>query len=220
MGNICNHRFLDFHKNGLFPDWNVKYLFIGTFNPEWNNENNNADYFYGRSNYFWSILPTFFHQESLKDSGVNDKIKFSKNEGIGFTDIIKGIKDLDRNNKEHVEKVLSFKDNELITFGSKLIFNTAEIKEYIIKNPSLEKIYFTLLGQNLGLISQSMLDIENYSKKNRPDIHLYRLHTHTGQGLKRGKPRENKLINFWYHQGLKHLNPEFDLKEFPYTENY
>ncbi len=34
----CKHRFI----NELLPNWKIKYLFINTFNPEWNNINNNA----------------------------------------------------------------------------------------------------------------------------------------------------------------------------------
>jgi len=51
----CEHRFL----NDLIPNWELEYLFIGTFNPSWNNNNAvQADYFYGRvRNNFWCILP-------------------------------------------------------------------------------------------------------------------------------------------------------------------
>ena len=38
----CKHRFYD----ELIPEWEIKYLFIGTFNPSWGNQTgNNANYF-------------------------------------------------------------------------------------------------------------------------------------------------------------------------------
>ena len=59
----CKHRFYD----KLIPSWEFEYLFIGTFNPEWNNPNgNNANYFYSRhTNDFWHILPEVFGDTSL-----------------------------------------------------------------------------------------------------------------------------------------------------------
>ena len=79
----CSHRFL----NELIPDWEIEYLFVGTFNPEWDSPNgNNANYFYGRStNDFWYILPQAFggknlmdkrsQKETLKDFLKNKKIE-------------------------------------------------------------------------------------------------------------------------------------------------
>mgnify|MGYP000203195880 CR=1 FL=1 len=45
------HKFLDHNINPK-----AEMLFLGTFNPE--TENNDADFFYGRSrNYLWKLLP-------------------------------------------------------------------------------------------------------------------------------------------------------------------
>ena len=54
----CRHRFYD----KLSPDWELEYLFVGTFNPSWDfNNAEQADYFYGRNrNFFWRILPEVF----------------------------------------------------------------------------------------------------------------------------------------------------------------
>lgn len=41
----CPHRFLGLHlTDSLFPNWEVEYLFVGTFNPLWDRPDaNNAD---------------------------------------------------------------------------------------------------------------------------------------------------------------------------------
>jgi hypothetical protein len=93
----CLHRFLDYHREGLFPSWNVKYLFVGTFNPSWNKPGNNADYFYGRSNYMWLLLPRFLFQDTLQESSIEQKILFCRRHFIGFTDLIKRIDNADYN---------------------------------------------------------------------------------------------------------------------------
>src|SRR5687767_10938197 len=127
----CHHRFYNYHQNilnsELFPDWTLKYLFIGTFNPSWNNSNaNNADYFYSRSTYLWEIITRFFNHSSLKNSSVDAKIKFCTTHGIGFTDLIKGIDQIDFFNPLHQQLITSYKDQDLLNIvgaGAVIDFN-------------------------------------------------------------------------------------------------
>jgi hypothetical protein len=217
----CLHRFIDYHAGGLFPSWNVKYLIIGTFNPSWNKPGNNADYFYGRSNYMWLLLPRFVFEDSLQESSVEEKISFCRRHFIGFTDLIKRIDNTDYNNPHHKEKILSFRDRDLLELelpehGAHLQFNTAEIIDYIDNNPHLERVYFSFLGQNLRSISAAMAEIEANCNHKNPVIPTHRLHTHTGQGLGEGAPRANVLTRRWLNQGLNFgvdLNPN----DFPFN---
>lgn len=212
----CLHRFIDYHREGLFPSWHVKYLFIGTFNPSWNKPGNNADYFYGRSNYMWLLLPRFVFENSLQESSVEQKVSFCKRNFIGFTDLIKRIDNVDYCNPIHKKRILSFKDNDLLGFGADLVFNTEDILSYIDNTPSLERIYFSLLGNNVGTISDAMTQIEQHCLQKNPSIPTHRLHTHTGQGLGKGSPRENVLTNRWHMQGLNFINNLFNPNDFPF----
>ncbi|MEY4604366.1 MAG: hypothetical protein RIT43_1658, partial [Bacteroidota bacterium] len=63
----CNHKFIK-DLQLQYVDWEVKTLFIGTFNPEWEEcASNYAQWFYGRTqrNDFWCILPTVHGTNSL-----------------------------------------------------------------------------------------------------------------------------------------------------------
>lgn len=212
----CPHRFLNYHIDGLFPTWKVKYLFIGTFNPSWNKLGNNADYFYGRSKYMWLLLPRFVFEDSLKESSPEQKTTFCKRRFIGFTDLIKKINNADYDNHLHRERILSFKDADLLQFGQDLVFNTQDIINYINNNSSIERVYFSLLGQNVGSISNAMTEIEHHCLQRNPVVPTHRLHTHTGQGLGKGAPRENVLTHRWFGQGLNYINNLFDPNDFPF----
>lgn len=213
----CLHRFLDYHVDGLFPTWKAKYLIIGTFNPSWNKPSgNNADYFYGRSNYMWRLLPRFVLEKSLEESSIEQKISFCKRNHIGFTDLIKRVDNADYNNNLHRVRILSFKDSDLLQFGADLQFNTQDIMNYIDNNPFLERVYFSLLGQNAGSISVAMEQIEKHCSEKSIAIPTHRLHTPTGQGLGVGSPRENVLTHRWFEQGLKFINDQFNPNYFLY----
>ena len=196
----CNHRFMNIHANGLFPNWEINKLFIGTFNPIWNKPNgNNADYFYGRSKYFWKIIPRYFNEQSLKNSTVAEKIAFCKKNKIGFTDLICNIEDADFMNQQHKNWIFSYKDTDLLNFHN-LQYNTNSILDYLNENNQISA-YFTRLGNGVGNISAQIQHIEaNYHN-------TFRLHTPTGQGLGKGTPRANKLTCKWHQQGLAGINP-------------
>ena len=94
----CEHRFI----NELIPDWELEYLFVGTFNPSWNINNAiQADYFYGRNtNNFWCILPRVFGGENLKYSNRETKVKYIKKKKIGITDLVRIVPMADINNQD------------------------------------------------------------------------------------------------------------------------
>jgi G:T/U-mismatch repair DNA glycosylase len=85
------HRFLN-HQ----IDINTEILIVGTFNPE--TENNEAEFFYGRSrNYLWRLLPTAFGESNLKAASKQEKLNFISKYKIDLIDLIEEIKvDLDQ----------------------------------------------------------------------------------------------------------------------------
>lgn len=115
----CNHKFI----NDLqldYVDWNVKTLFIGTFNPGWIRcPNNYANWFYGRTNRneFWKILPIIYHQEPLLNGNRNIWIEFCRQNEIAITDIIESI-DAEENNPEHLHIICRFRDDQLGNFNN------------------------------------------------------------------------------------------------------
>lgn len=163
----CKHRFY----NSLIPEENnYEFLFIGTFNPEWNAKNgNNADYFYGReSNLFWCILPHAFEENCLINSRPIEWINFCKQtrHRIAITDIIKEIDNADKNNQKHREVLLNgFEDKKLEKF--ELTFNNSEIKEFIRRNQeTLNGVFLTRKSKDgLSKIWDNWLEIKKLCKK-------------------------------------------------------
>ncbi|MFY0626168.1 MAG: hypothetical protein JXR07_07735 [Reichenbachiella sp.] len=79
------HRFADHQVNN-----ETETLIIGTFNPE--TEDNDAEFFYGRSrNYLWRLLPTAYGESDLKGASKQAKLEFINKHKIDFTDLIEKI---------------------------------------------------------------------------------------------------------------------------------
>ncbi len=114
----CNHRFQNELTTHTYP---LNYLFIGTFNPEWNNPNgNNANWFYTRSrNSLWHILPMATIGASLM--GFRQETNFLKewcsNHGIGFSDLVKIVLDADEDNTQHFADIIGFQDQILENYN-------------------------------------------------------------------------------------------------------
>lgn len=157
----CFHRF----QEDLTPQHELRYLFVGTFNPEWNNPNgNNANWFYGRrTNSFWRILPSVFGGENMNTIQHRENPQIWKNyctdNGIGITDIITTI--LDAEEEEHGQQILGFQDEFLEQFNEVLFTNIPEI----IHNNSntLLGVYLTRYSHTLnpnGIFHQKWHQIE------------------------------------------------------------
>ncbi len=144
----CHHRF----QEDLYPNYKLKHLFVGTFNPEWNSQNgNNANWFYGRrTNSFWRILPTVFGHENMNTvfNRLNPqkwKDYVSEN-NIGITDMISSI--LDANEDVQGPQILGFLDNELEAFHE-IIFT--DIIQIIQNNAdTLKGVYLTRYAHTLN----------------------------------------------------------------------
>ena len=158
----CNHRF----QNDLYPNHILRYLFVGTFNPEWNNPNgNNANWFYGRhTNSFWNIMPTTFGHPNLNNAQNRQDPQawrqYCLDNGIGLTDMIETI--LDANEEEHQNQIIGFLDDQLEIFQQ---IQLTDIPRLIEANAqSLCGVYLTrychTLNQN-GLFHNRWTQIEN-----------------------------------------------------------
>lgn len=140
----CNHKFIN-DLQLQYVDWEVKTLFIGTFNPEWEVCLNNAQWFYGRTqrNDFWCILPTVHNANSLIGGDRNIWIDFCRENSLAITDVIESI-DADINNEEHRVAICNFKDEEFVNFE----FTLNNITRILDSHPSINQICIT--RQTLG----------------------------------------------------------------------
>lgn len=176
----CKHRF---YKE-LIPEWKIEHLFVGTFNPEWN-ENNavQADYFYGRKrNNFWSIIAIVFGNEDLKHKSKAEKLFFLKNKKIGLTDLILNVKNANSSSEvDIINLTKKFSDNVLNTY--ELEFNTNSIIEIIKKNKSIKGVYLT--RSTLNGINQVAIEwnkIAEFCKSNNINYQLLRTPANYGGG--------------------------------------
>ena len=165
----CQHRFHDI----LMPQQDrLRFLFIGTFNPEWDAANaNNANYFYGRaSSLFWCILPHAFNDNCLVDKEREEWEEFCAANNIGLTDIISCVTNADQNNQEHIDLLtLGFKDDNLDKktngqFTFNLDFTTQQLTQLIDDNhQTLRGVFFTRsTNQGIGRIWQQWQNVSQH----------------------------------------------------------
>ena len=114
----CSHKFI----NDLllqYTDWEVRTLFVGTFNPAWEVcSNNYASWFYGRTanNDFWNILSLIHGEATIDNGNRNEWIEFCRRNNLAVTDVLKNIIDADEQNVNHQRAICKFKDDELTNF--------------------------------------------------------------------------------------------------------
>jgi len=131
----------------LTPSFPLQYLFVGTFNPSWDNPNgNNANWYYGRrTNDFWYIMPQVFGHQSLmpRQFRTNPDFlrKWCEKNSIGVTDLISSIQDANENNPEHKDWILGMQDEHLENFDD---IACTRINNIIEENhDTLQGIYLT-----------------------------------------------------------------------------
>ena len=78
----CRHRFI----NDINPLGQLKYLFVGTFNPSWDRpQGDDANWFYGRQyNDFWFIMPQVFGLDNLMPQEFRTNRNFLMNPKNGL----------------------------------------------------------------------------------------------------------------------------------------
>lgn len=143
----CPHKFLDDLNLG-YVDYKIETLIVGTFNPEWP-ENNQAEWFYGRThdqyglrnNSFWDVLPRVFGDESLLDGTPQDWKSFCAKHGIALTDLICCINDAVQGNHQHEKWLGGYSDTVIAKNFKK--FQFTDIKKIIEDNPTIKSVYLT-----------------------------------------------------------------------------
>lgn len=205
----CNHKFIQ-HLNLENLDFEPETLIIGTYNPEWP-EDNYAEWFYGRTNnnYFWDTLPKMFEEKSLRENATsNDWKNFCSRNKVALTDLITSIGDAEKNNTDHFEIISKFKDHEFAsTFAS---FKMTDIVQILEKRPSIKKVYFTR-NQGVDLFDHEINKVKEYCQKN--NIRFSYLLTPSKnarfqmKGYQPSNPNlERNLSNFIYEKWLENWN--------------
>ena len=125
------------HKEPFtIPNWEVKHLFIGTFNPSGGEK---VDYNYGRPrNQFWKLLSEIFNTEFI----LNDKDFLNKlqENGILCLDLINSV-EID---VELESSVIGkgYSDTKIINNKVSRVYNTENIQSVINKNRNI-RVYST-----------------------------------------------------------------------------
>lgn len=136
------HQF--YNKDFFFPSWDIKYLFLGTFNPS---EGEKVNYFYSRkTNFFWPTISKIFNDEFNPEKlDFFEKLKFHK---IACMDLILSldIKDVDK--KYIIGK--GYSDSRIINKSVKRVYNTENIKDIINNNPDIQLYSTWGKGSNLN----------------------------------------------------------------------
>lgn len=225
----CFHKFYGHPSHldgnmGLLPNWECNTLIIGTFNPDtFFHPQNPAQYFYGRSAYFWQLISRFLCCENeIQREDTETQLAVLQKKRIGITDLLMSVNDANENSIEDVKRICTVRDNELELFND-FTWNTDNIISFI-NDQRITHVYFTKLGYEKNrnprqdTFENQMRIIEGYCDHN--NIFHDRLHTPTGLGLGAGKPRENKLIKKWFNEnGADHfpfISNQFNIDDYPY----
>jgi hypothetical protein len=137
MVKIVKHQFIN--NNFSNPNWKIKHLFLGTFNPEGGEK---VNYYYGRDrNQTWKLLSEIFKVDfNVNHENFLNEIK--RNE-IACMDMINSV----TIKSDDLDYVLGkgYSDSKIINGKVNREYNTVLIKEIIENNPGI-KIYSTWGG--------------------------------------------------------------------------
>ena len=152
------------NEDFYIPKWNVKHLFVGTFNPSGGEK---VNYYYGRSkNRTWEILSNI-SGEKLNTKDDDFLIKLQKN-GIACIDLIHSVSAPIQNINGIIGQ--GYSDSKIINKRVNRIYNTNEIKNLIRKNPGI-KVYSTWgNGSNLKNWKEEVKKIENLINLKSPSM--------------------------------------------------
>lgn len=130
--NQINHQFQN--EEFYIPNWEVKYLFVGTFNPS---GGEHVKYYYGRQkNLFWKILSQIFKVDFNPNS--TDFFDLIIKNKIACVDMINSINKI--NSDYFTENELQFllgkgySDSKIINNKFIRNYNTSEIVKIVNKN--------------------------------------------------------------------------------------
>lgn len=151
-----NHHFIN--EDFYVPRWEVKHLFIGTFNPS---GGETVPYYYGRKrNKFWDLLSKVFKTELEPETeSFFEKIKKHK---IGCVDLIDSVSFEEKYKDDITGK--GYKDSVLFKKDIEKSYNTRKILELISEN-NLTQVYFTNSGSSLN--KEQKLELKKINEKCR-----------------------------------------------------
>jgi hypothetical protein len=232
------HKFLNYDwGNGFYTrntilhnkTYDPEILFIGTFNPNW--PWNDADFFYGRGMYMWTILGNFFLNNANVLTAHRTPPPMGNNiptlaqifeiciKGkISFADIVLGTKpniptDVYEDNEavkvNNGYKWTGYKDKSIDFLGVNnwLNSNVNNIIKFINATPSLKYIHFTF-KTGTWLITEKNAIIAGI----RPVTTINTIFTPTGMGFRKNLSapfghRAWSLAHCWVWNGLIHAIP-------------
>jgi hypothetical protein len=138
----CKHKFIEYLTLERL-DFEPTTLIVGTFNPEWP-EDNYAEWFYGRTsnNYFWNVLPRMYSPDlNLRQAGPDAWKKFCSEHKVAITDLITSIQDADKDNPIHQEIIGRFSDKDIVkTFHD---IEETNIVGLLKRNTTIKQVYLT-----------------------------------------------------------------------------
>lgn len=156
-----NHQFLN--EVFFIPDWDVEYLFLGTFNPEGGEK---VNYFYGReSNFTWKILSEIFEND-FNPYDVNNFNKFIeqlKYRKIACMDIIRCVEFDEETYDEMRIKGKGYKDSNIINNKVKREYNTSEIISIIERNKNVKVFTTWGNGSNLREWKNELIKLKDFT---------------------------------------------------------
>jgi len=131
-----NHQFCN--ESFYLPNWQVKYLFLGTFNPSGGEK---VNYYYGRQkNQTWKLLSDIFCTE-FRPQNRDDFFDKLKKYEIGCIDLIHSV----TAPTHYLSNILGngYSDNKIINTTVSRIYNTSAILKFIDDRYDTINIYST-----------------------------------------------------------------------------
>lgn len=189
--NNIEHQFIN--TNFFFPDWKVKTLVLGTFNP---NCGEKTDYFYGRcQNNFWRTMEDLYQLDFMWfQNNFQRKQEFMKKHEFGCTDVIKSIW---KSDLVEIKEICGAGYSDSILFTAKkctLSYNFEEIKSFIKKN-NVEKLIHTWGKRESPLnFRKHINELKIFCSQNKV---LFIDECPSPSGRIRGKINRELLINFY-----------------------
>ncbi|MFI5159490.1 MAG: hypothetical protein ACHQF4_11535 [Sphingobacteriales bacterium] len=199
----CDHKFSNDLLIG-YANWEVRTLFIGTFNPSWLCCNNSANWFYGRTsrNEFWCILAKIHQNNSLINGNRAIWIEFCKRNNLAITDIITSLDNANENNATHRDNICNFNDEALGQFTS----TKTDIVQILETHSTIKQLCIT--RQNLSpswieCFANMFIWIQNHPER---DISIKYLRS-PSRGARKGVVGNfcDFIANRWVQQGYQIL---------------
>jgi hypothetical protein len=151
-----NHQLIN--ENFFIPNWEIKYLLLGTFNPQGGDP---VAYFYGRNrNRTWELLSDIFNVELHPNN--DNFFELIQNLGIACMDMIQQVEIED----ELVEHVIGngYADKNIINGHVSRVYNTQNIIDVITANPNIRVFSTWGKGSKLNEWQQRLSEIRLVKK--------------------------------------------------------